>query len=755
MKKLMRVMTTIVLIVVVVSLLGGASYYFMATKDLVLSESSLGYKESSVDIYSLNNQIINKSSYVDNYIEYSNIPDSLIQAFISIEDKRFYKHNGVDVIRIGGALVKNIQSKEIKEGASTISQQLIKNTHLTAEKSIIRKLQEVKLARELEKQYDKDEILEMYLNVIYFGNGIYGVQNAAQRFFNKDCSALTVSESAMLAGIVKNPSRFSPVNQYENSIERRNLVLRLMHEQDMIDSKHLLNAQEENIVIKYKALKNNELRPYINNTIREAAELLGINYDDVVTNNYKIYTYLDYNAQYQLANKIYNTEYYKANSNGHIPDGMGVIVDNYMSGIIAYCSTSPYSAYDVLRQPGSAIKPIAVYLPGLEHGIITAATQVLDEATTFNDYTPGNYNDIYYGWVSSRDALSKSLNIPAVKILSYVGVPRALNYMDRFRFNTVGENSSLALALGGTHNGATIIQMAAAYRAIADMGNYREISFIRRIEDSSGRVLYSHNTSEDKIISEENAYIMTDMLKSSVNNGTASKLSVLPYEIAAKTGTVASNNAEYNSDVWSMSYTSMHTIGIWQGNISNKREKMMDKSVTGGGYPTMLARDVYRDLYIAYQPQDFARPEGVITLELDTIALTKDHTLMLASDNTPESYITREIFTDNNKPKEISEYFEMPEVQEFKVYIEDNQPIIEFYAENHISYSIIRETFNSVSIIEIVEDTQGAMQIIDTNVEDDSIIKYTIYPSIVIDEMTSVKGKPSKSITIIKRGDLS
>lgn len=744
----MKVISSIVLVVAILTLLGGFSYYFAITKDLSLSEANLGYKESTTTIYDLNNQVINKSHYVDDYISVDEMPVNLLNAFISIEDKRFYKHNGLDYIRIAGAVVHNIKSFNVKEGASTISQQLIKNTHLTAEKSISRKIQEARLAVALENHYEKDEILEMYLNAIYFGNGVYGVQNASERYFNKSCKALTLSECAMLAGIVKNPSKYSPVNNYDNSIERRNRVLSLMSDQNMISPTDYEQAKNEKVEIKYKALSNSEYRPYVKNVLIQAAELLNISIDELITKNYKINTYMDDNSQRIVTSAVYNNAYYKANSEGYMPDGMGILVDNSSAGIIAYSSTTPYHAYEVLRQPGSAIKPISVYVPALEYNIISPATQILDEETTFGDYSPKNYNGQYYGWVSARDALSKSMNVPAVKILSYVGTERALGYMEKFGFTTKDENSSLALALGGTYNGASIIQMAGAYRTLADKGAYREISFVKSIVDNNGKVIYSHNGDDEQIISEDNAYLITDMLMSAVDNGTSSKLGSLPYDVAGKTGTVSANGYANNSDAWSASYTTSHTLCIWQGNTSNNKERMLDKGITGGSYPTMMARDIYRTIYRNNYPDSFVPPIGIVALDIDKVALETDHLLLLASENTPDEYKVNELFSINNQPKELSEYFVYPSVDNFRVEMNDNTPAVKFIAKRHIRYTILRTIGNDTNAIDTIIGQEGEINYNDITAPKNTVIKYTIIPSIIL-ENKEIEGKPSNTIAIM------
>ncbi|MGI6701565.1 MAG: transglycosylase domain-containing protein [Christensenellales bacterium] len=732
MKKLIKFTSLILIIIAVSVLIYGVSYYLVITKDLSLSESNLGFGDNTIDIFNLNDEPVNKSEYADTYVTIDNISDDLKNAFISIEDKRFYKHKGVDVIRVLGALKNNIKARRVVEGASTISQQLIKNTHLNSERSISRKIQEAKLAINLEKNYSKDEILEMYLNNIYFGSGIYGVENASQRFFDKSSGSLTLSECAMLAGIVKNPSKYSPVTNYNNSLKRRNLVLELMEEQDMIDSLACENAQNESIEIKFLPLNKSETRPYIKNSIRQAADLLNISRNELISGDYRIYTYLDADIQHILADRVFNCEYYKSNINGNFPDGMGIIADNKTGGIIAYASTTPYQVFDIRRQPGSAIKPLAVYAPALEYNVITPATQILDEFTSFDNYKPHNYNNAYHGWVSARTALMKSLNVPSVKIMTYLGADRALDFIEKIGFNTNGEDSSLSLALGGTRNGATLCEMTSAYMALANSGNFNNISFIRKITDKAGNVLYEHNSNSSKVLSDENAYLITDMLMDTAKLGTASKLKSLDFQVASKTGTVAYSDSNFNTDAWSVSYTTAHTLCLWQGNISNNRDGMLDKGITGGSYPTMMTRDILREVYRYNKPVNFTVPEGIIEVELDTVALENEHLLMLAGEMTPDEYRVKEKFSCSNCPKEVSMYFSKPAVEGLSIEINEQKPVITFNARAYISYTIERNTPFERSVIAEINSKDGQVNFIDGEAPSNSMISYTVYPKIII-----------------------
>jgi penicillin-binding protein 2A len=740
MKKFIKIVSILSVIVLVIAISGGVIYYFASTAGLNLSEAELGYKETSVSILDGAGQTVNKSDYTDAYVELNSIPVNLQNAFISIEDKRFYKHNGLDYVRIAGAMISNIKTGELKEGASTISQQLIKNTHLSSEKSFSRKLKEARLAMELEKKYNKEEILEMYLNVIYFGNSVYGVENAAERFYGKSSSDLTLSECALLAGIVKNPAKYSPVKNYENSIERRNLVLGLMLKQNLISEAEYEVAISETVAINYNPLNRTYLNSYLKNALIEAAGILNITVSELKRSDYTVITYMDAEIQNEVSNRVYNREYFKANNYGNLPDCAALLADNETRGIIAYCSTFPYSVYDVKRQPGSAIKPLAVYAPALDNGIISPATQIFDEKTDFGGYSPSNYNDVYYGWVSARTALAHSLNVPAVKTFSYLGTDKALGYLNALGFNTENEDSSLSIALGGTRNGATMLQMTAGYMALANGGKYGGISFVQEIKDSAGKTVYSHSDSLNRVFKQATSALITDMLITTAESGTASKLSYLGIDVAAKTGTVAASDKGYNTDAWSLSYTTENTLSVWQGASGMGTEYLLDSGVTGGSYPTMLARDIYRDLYRGDSPEDFIYPEDVIMLDIDKKSLEEEHLLKLTDEFAPDEYRVPELFSIEYAPKEYAENKYFSELNDLEGRINNGTPELTFTAEKGIIYTIEREIRGKEEKIDEISG-EGAVFYRDESAQTDAIIKYTVTPCVIKDGMLTKNGE--------------
>lgn len=575
-------------------------------------------------------------------INSSEIPETLKNAFIALEDKRFYSHHGYDAKRIIGATAKNLKAKSIVEGASTITQQLIKNTHLTSEKTIKRKINEVYLAIELEKRFSKDEILAMYLSAIYFGGGVYGVKDAADLYFSKKLDELTVSECATLAGIVKNPSVYSPKNSLAKSQSRRNLVLKLMREQNYIDETQYASSVNEEIVLSTQQKVATGEKIYLKQCVKEIAERLNITTCQLENSGLKIYTYFDRKAQEILLNEIKEKNNYASQN----IDGAASLVDNKTMGVIAYYSTIPYS---FRRQPGSVIKPLVVYAPAFEKRFITCASPIKDEKINFGGYSPSNFNGIYYGWTTPREAIKKSMNSVAVKTMSYIGSDTGFEYGKKFGLNLNEKDNSLSLALGGLTDGVTVAEMAASYATFANGGIYSKPCFIRRITDKDGNPV-ELQSERWQAISQDTSAIMTDILYDTVKSGTARTLSTLPFQVAAKTGTAGIKDGLVNSDAWNVSFTTKHTLAVWHGG-----EKITE---TGGGHPTMSAKEIWKNFYKSGElPQDFVLPDSVKPFEIDLYALENEQRVLLAGENTPKKHTKTELFSVSNFPNEQSEIF--------------------------------------------------------------------------------------------------
>lgn len=593
------------------------------------------------------------------WVSISELQPSTVYAFISAEDARFFEHEGVDVIRIAGAIVADIKAGSYVQGASTISQQLIKLSHLTSEKTISRKAEEAALAYEMERQYSKEDILEMYLNYVYFGGGYYGIEAAAEGYFGVHASDLTLDQSAMLAGILKSPSGYAPHINYAASINRRNNILRLMRDYGYITDDEKKQASAGRPTILHD--KREEYSGYYTDAVtKSAAALMGITVDELIRGGYSIYSAMDSDIQHYCEEMFKKGELFPAEDS----EAAIVVLEPSTGMVVAMVGGRSYTggisfnrATDIRRQPGSVIKPVIAYAPAFEYLNYTAADMILDEETTFADYTPSNYGNKYYGWVTVREAVTKSLNVPAVKTLSEVGVERAKDFAKRCGIEFDDKDDSLALALGGFTYGVSPLQIAGAYSCFASGGIYNTPTLIKKITDRNGLTVYEYRQDSRRVMSEANAYILTSMLKSVVTEGTGHRLNTLDIPIAGKTGTVGLANG--NRDAWMAGYTPEYTAVVWQGYDSD-RLGLLPPSATGGTYPALMLYELFNHIYPDGRSGDFEKPESVKQYSIDAKTLKKQHKAVLANAMTPQSSRVTEYFTEETAPEDVSGYWAVP-----------------------------------------------------------------------------------------------
>lgn len=593
------------------------------------------------------------------WVSISELQPSTVYAFISAEDARFFEHEGVDIIRIAGAIVADIKAGSYVQGASTISQQLIKLSHLTSEKTISRKAEEAALAYEMERQYSKEDILEMYLNYVYFGGGYYGIEAAAEGYFGVHASDLTLDQSAMLAGILKSPSGYAPHINYAASINRRNNILRLMRDYGYITDDEKKQASAGRPTILHD--KREEYSGYYTDAVtKSAAALMGITVDELIRGGYSIYSAMDSDIQHYCEEMFKNGELFPAEDS----EAAIVVLEPSTGMVVAMVGGRSYTggisfnrATDIRRQPGSVIKPVIAYAPAFEYLNYTAADMILDEETTFADYTPSNYGNKYYGWVTVREAVTKSLNVPAVKTLSAVGVYRAKDFAKRCGIEFDDKDDSLALALGGFTYGVSPLQIAGAYSCFASGGIYNTPTLIKKITDRNGLTVYEYRQDSRRVMSEANAYILTSMLKSVVTEGTGHRLNTLDIPIAGKTGTVGLANG--NRDAWMAGYTPEYTAVVWQGYDSD-RLGLLPSSATGGTYPALMLYELFNHIYPDGRSGDFEKPESVKQYSIDAKTLKKQHKAVLANAMTPQSSRVTEYFTEETAPEDVSGYWAVP-----------------------------------------------------------------------------------------------
>ena len=618
------------------------SFVLIVTADARLDLNKLKGSPSPLVVLSNSKNVISKSTLST---QNSTLAEHTKNAFIAVEDKRFYSHNGIDYKRIAGAVVADLKTKSKAQGASTITQQLVKNTHLSSEKTIERKLKEMKIAMQLEKKMSKDEILTTYLDKIYFGNGCIGIEAASNFYFNKSASSLDLAESALLAGLVKAPSATEPKAHYEKAIERRNLVLKLMKQQSLITDDQFENAvnSKPNLVFKTGQQKSFEL--YTKMAKDEAAQILGIDLDTLEKSAFVIETFLDENVQGIVLEQARNGNFLPSGTNGPVGSLASIAIDNKTGAVRAFYSVGSFDFKSGKRQPASCLKPILVYAPAIEDKKISPQSFLLDAKTNFGDYSPSNAGGQYSGWISAETALAKSKNIPAIKLLEIEGVERAKSFATKAGIEFEEADNSLALALGGMTNGVTLCQLAGAYTTFEN-GVFKQPSFVKSIKNQNGQTLYLHSPQTTRVFDTKTAYLTTTMLQKAVENGTSKDLGGLGFEVAAKTGTVGTKTG--NTDCFSVAYTSDLVLGTM---ITSGGEEFA-QNINGATVPTRFNRAVLGRVYSTSKPNDFDVPAGIEEVKLDSRALVQNK-LMLLDENSDQKFAVLALFDTNNKPTEV------------------------------------------------------------------------------------------------------
>ena len=585
-------------------------------------------------------------------VSLSKIPKYVQNAFLAAEDVRFYEHNGLDYRRILGALWADIKAGGKVQGASTISMQLIKNSHLTNEKTWTRKIDEAILTLQLEKAFTKDQILEMYLNYVYFGDGAYGVEAASQVYFGKSVSDISVAQGAMLAGILKSTSNYAPHINLEKSIDRRNHVLDLMCEYGFISSEDAETSKKEEVVLAPEQ-KKYPYGFYTDTVISEACEHLNISSEELLTGGYKIYTSMDTSLQKQIEDLYENKDLFPPDaSDGEQVQSALVVLDVSSGGISALLGGRQHSirrglnrATQIKRQPGSAIKPPLIFAPALESGKYSPVTLFSDQPTTFADYTPKNFNNKYYGTVTFRKVISSSLNVPSVMIMNDLGIKHCQQFAQQFGWKFNEEDNNLSIALGGLTDGISPLQLAQSYLPFANQGKYSDAYTIRKITDANGTILYEHQDTTKQVMNPENAYILTNMLRSVVDDGTGHRLD-LNFPIAGKTGTTGFTSIDGNRDAWMVAYNQEYVACCWLGFDKPDNTHKLDASCTGGTYPALLLKQVFSGIYKDKKAPDFIKPDGIVQVRIDSSVLNEKGTVQPAlSVDDSNDYV--EEFTQN------------------------------------------------------------------------------------------------------------
>jgi len=745
-------------------------------KDIDLSKIE-NIKQSSF-IYDADDNLITSIYGIENRINIplSDIPQHVRDAFIAVEDIRFYKHHGFDIKRMFGSLLQNIKERRYAQGASTITQQVVRNSFLSQDKTLTRKIQEIYLAHQLEKKYSKDQILQMYLNLIYFGKGAYGIEAASRLYFGKSAKDLSVAEGALLAGIPKNPSKYSPFINLSQSLSRKDLAIDLMVSNGYLTAEEGSKAKQEKLVFASPSNRNYPYRFFMDMVLEEAAEILGVSEEELFTNGYRIYTSLDNNLQ-KYAEELYAMDelFPKSPSTGLSCESALVVLDASSGEIRALVGGREgvndnnvirkglNRATQGRRQPGSVIKPLLIYAPAIEHHGYTPVTFILDQETRFGSYKPSNYDGKFRGWITLRYALANSINIPAVRVLQDIGIKNGISFAEKMGIPFADEDREhLAIALGGLYKGVTPIELARAYAVLADNGRYKDYTTIRRIKNSYGIVVYESKNKKTQVMSEETAFIISDILQDTVESGTATRLKELNMPLAAKTGTVQlPETSEFSGinglkDSWIAVYNPQYVVTVWMGFDQVNKKQYLPPDALGGIRPAEIAKKIFGFLYRDKKPPVFQKPFKVVEAKLDAKALWEQKKVLLASPFTPSGYVITEYFTPETVPAQQSDYWVITQTPaDFSVSLNSiGLPVISFKpVDTFAVYNVFRLEEGHDTPLHVYKIHSGKLDMVewtDTLVNRGKKYSYyvvPIHPEIII-EGQPLQGAPTPTLSV-------
>ncbi|ABO50174.1 penicillin-binding protein, 1A family [Desulforamulus reducens MI-1] len=627
-------------------------------------------------------------------IQLSEVPATVKDAVLATEDEHFYDHHGINFRSLGRAVFRNVAAGEIREGFSTITMQLVKLSYLSPERSMKRKMQEVILTLQMERHFMKDEIFEMYLNKIYFGQGAYGIQSAAQIYFGKDLKTdeLTLEEAAFLAGIPQAPSAYSRYldsgkslddgenseqdkkkleeqhqKDYDLTLNRRNIVLLRMKEAGKITEEERQAAASKPLPDGTKMQATRYPYPYF---IDYVTEKLVQKYgpDMVYKGGLKVYTTLDPKIQKTVELAMANAKNfpnYKPDKNGlPQPQGAAVFMEpgtGYLRAIVGGREHTHQRAlnratqYQILsngskigRQPGSSIKPIVAYGPAVEYKGMGPASVIDDIPTSFGNYSPKNSGGGFRGLITMRQALTSSVNIVAVKLLNSVGISQAVKFAQGLGITTLDANrDGLAMALGGVSSGVVPLDMVGAYGAFANQGIYVKPHAIIRVERFDGSIVEEFKPERRQAMKATTAYLITDMLRSAVQSGTGSRANLGARPVAGKTGTT-----DEGKDIWFVGYTPELVGAVWIGHDLPTRMPQ----AYGGIYPAMIWREVMSKSLADVPVRPFTKPSGIVYATVDS------KSGLLPGPNTPSDHMVHDMFAQGTIPTKVDDLHQIMEV---------------------------------------------------------------------------------------------
>ncbi len=700
-KILKRILLVLLFAFLAVLLFFGIKYarllyqYNSEAKRLVKEGGEMVFKANQTSIiYDCNGEVITeligeRDSY---YLEYGEIPYFVKRALITSEDRNFFSHSGVDmkaIIRASVALLQN--DGKITQGGSTITQQLARNVFLTHQVSMERKLKEMFLAREIEKRYSKEQILEFYINNIYFGNGYYGIEAAARGYFSKSVTELSLGEIAYICAIPNNPTLYDPFTNNEATTNRKNRILKQMLEQQDIDKDMYEQALYKTIVL-YPS--KNETNNYVETYVRHCTTLALMQnagfeleyyfdseeekeayterynslYHDIsnklYTGGYKIYTSIDMKKQEQLQQAVdkYLAQYTDVNDEGiYTFQGSATCIDNNTGKVVAIVGgrSQEYNGYTLnrafqsFRQPGSTIKPVLDYTPAFERGYYPD-TQVVDEPIADG---PVNSPDVFEGEMSIRRAVEKSKNTIAWKLFDMMGAETCISYLKNMNFQKIMPTDYVpSMSIGGMTYGVSTLEMSSAFAAIKNDGVFRTPTCINKITDSEDNIIIdnvNYQTAKSSTVGVKQIYetnaarMMTDVLKGVLTNGTGKKYNIAEAICAAKTGTTNGNK-----DVWFVGYSNYYTTAVWAGYDLPK--------VIDDNYGTTCSGNIWME-YMSSIHKDLEIKDFVPFIKADG-TLSNGETIPPETTTEPEPFDS-EFYTDGSDVGQTGEEPEPDETQ--------------------------------------------------------------------------------------------
>ncbi len=689
-------------------------------------------------------------------ITYDDLPDVLIDAVTATEDARFFKHNGIDLRRIASAVKANITGGFGSQGASTITQQVVENSFYDKEKKIKRKVQEQWLALKLERKYTKEEIMEMYLNKIFYGSGAYGVASAAEEYFGKtDLHDLTLIEAAMLAGLPQRPTAYNPYNSPELMEGRVDTVLTLMVRHGKITQEEADEAREIDIesVLDEPKTKSSPYEAFRQQVVREVESKLDD--VDVYADGLKIYTTLDNDAQEHVEFVLTDSE---ENPIPYPDDELQVgltVLDTQTGAIRAIGGRRNSTGNDEYNhaiqgegfQPGSTFKPILSYGPAIEYDKISTYHQLNDDKPYEPEHsTPiHNWNNKYQGWMSARYALTQSLNVPTVKLAEETGLNNAKEFAEGLGINFPKDDITVGDVIGGTDTDVTPLELAGAFRPFGNEGIYNEPYAVEKVEFPDGTVVDLRPDAEPAM-SDYTAYMVTDMLKSVVREGTGTGANISGLPVAGKTGTT--NLGDKGSpDAWFAGYTTNYTISVWAGGYEDEDgDRDVIPTQAGKNIPKQLFKNIMTEISSGKETKDFERPSSVVEVAVEK----GSNPAALASDYTPNENIVKELFVKGTEPSSVSEKFDkLDPVSNLQATYDDDDDEIEvtwsYDDDNDVEFEVSADIDGKgMEKLSTTDDSDFTI----SNVEEGST--YTIQVVVVDQDNSSLKSEPATTTVSIE-----